>query len=99
MTDARRLADVLSELHARRGYSRFKETESLDEAWATAVGPRLAPLTRVGAARRGVLEVTAADSATAQELQFQKEPILAKLIAALPDHKLRDLRCRIGPMK
>jgi predicted nucleic acid-binding Zn ribbon protein len=56
-------------------------------------------LTRVGAARRGVLEVTAADSATAQELQFQKEPILAKLIAALPDHKLRDLRCRIGPVK
>lgn len=99
MADARRLADVLSELHARRGYSRFKESESLGEAWEAAVGKRLACVTRVGTVRRGVLDVTAADSASAQELQFQKVPILAKLGESLPDQKIRDLRCKVGPVK
>jgi predicted nucleic acid-binding Zn ribbon protein len=99
MADARRIADVLSELHARRGYSRFKECESLGEAWSAAVGKRLAGVTRVGAVRRGVLEVTAADSASAQELQFQKEQILTKLTAALPEQKIRDLRCKVGPVQ
>jgi predicted nucleic acid-binding Zn ribbon protein len=99
MADARKLADVLSELHARRGYARVNESQSLTEAWNEAVGGRLALKTRVGLVRRGVLEVTAADSASAQELQFQKEPILTKLTAALPEQKLRDLRCRIGPIK
>lgn len=99
MADARKLADVLSELHARRGYSRFKESESLGEAWIAAVGKRLAGVTRVGTVRRGVLEVTAADSVSAQELQFQKEPILAKLTAALPEQKIRDLRCKVGSVQ
>lgn len=98
MADARKLADILSELHARRGYSRFKENESLDEAWRAAVGVRLAKVTRVGLVRRGVLEVTAADSVSAQELQFKKEQVIAKLGETLPEQKIRDLRCKVGPV-
>jgi hypothetical protein len=35
----------------------------------------------------------------AQELQFEKQRLLTKLIERLPDHKLRDLRFRVGAVK
>lgn len=99
MADARRIADVLSELHVRRGYGRMQATHSAEAAWAEAVGPALVGQTRLGAVKRGVLEVIVAGSPAVQELQFQKERIVRRLQELLPDEKIRDLRCRVGPVK
>lgn len=95
----RSIADVLSELEARRGYSRVKQSDSLAEAWQEAAGPATAAHSRVGEVRRGTLEVIVANSMLAQELQFEKQRLLTKLIERLPDHKLRDLRFRVGAVK
>lgn len=95
----RSIADVLSELEARRGYSRVKGSESLAEAWQTAAGETTATHSRAGEVRRGTLEVIVANSMLAQELQFEKQRLLTKLIELLPDHKLRDLRFRVGAVK
>ncbi len=97
--DARRIADVLSELEARRGYSRTKSSESLAEAWQATAGERAASHSRVGEVRRGTLEVIVANSMLAQELQFEKQRLLTQLIERLPDHKLRDLRFRVGAVR
>jgi hypothetical protein len=43
-----------------------------------------------------VLEITAANSMTVQELTFQKQDVLARLQAEVPDAKIRDLRLRVG---
>lgn len=99
MAEARRIADVLSELHARRGYGRLQATHTAEEAWREAAGEMFAKQTRLGPVKRGVLEVIAAGPMVAQELQFQKERIIAKLAELLPDEKIRDLRCRVGPVK
>lgn len=99
MFDPRKLAEILTELHARRGYARVRTSESAEEAWREAVGDQLGPQTRVGPVKRGVLEVTAANSMVAQELQFQKQRIVARLAELLPDEKIRDLRCRIGVVR
>jgi predicted nucleic acid-binding Zn ribbon protein len=93
------IADVLSELEARRGYSRTKSSDSLGEAWEKSAGPATAAHSRVGEVRRGTLEVIVANSMLAQELQFEKERLLSQLIELLPDHKLRDLRFRVGAVK
>jgi predicted nucleic acid-binding Zn ribbon protein len=99
MFDPRKLADILTELHARRGYARVRTEESAEEAWREAVGEKLGPQTRVGPVRRGTLEVTVANSMVAQELQFQKQQILARLADLLPDEKIRDIRCKIGSVR
>ncbi len=94
-----RIADTLSTLMARRGYAYLKSSDAREEAWKTAVGAEMAPYTRVGNIRRGVVEVTVTNSAVLQELTFRKTELLKKITAALPDRKIRDLRFRVGHVK
>jgi predicted nucleic acid-binding Zn ribbon protein len=95
----RRIADILSELQSRRGYARVAAGNDLAAAWRQAAGEAIARQTRVGTVRRGVLEVMTANSMLAQELQFQKERIVARLTELLPEEKIRDVRCKVGPVK
>jgi predicted nucleic acid-binding Zn ribbon protein len=90
------IGNILSELMARRGLARVQSTEALEAAWRNAAGPLAAAYTRVGAIRRGVLEVVVANSTLAQELGFQKEDILAALQQLLPDENIKCLRFRAG---
>ncbi|MEZ6069216.1 MAG: DUF721 domain-containing protein [Pirellulales bacterium] len=90
------IADVLGELMARRGYGRVQAHDALAEAWARAVGSDVAGSTRVGAFRRGTLEVVVAHSTLVQELAFQKVAILKQLGKLLPEHAISDLRFRVG---
>jgi predicted nucleic acid-binding Zn ribbon protein len=99
MADARRIADILSELQARRGFARLTAGDELAAAWREAAGEQIARQTRPGTIRRGLLEVTTANSMLAQEIQFQKERIVAKLVELLPQEKIRDVRCKVGPVK
>lgn len=90
------IADVLSELMARRGYARVQAQDALAEAWVKVVGEELARSTRVGGRRRGVLEIIVAHSTLVQELAFQKAAILQKLDKQIPEETIRDLRFRVG---
>lgn len=94
-----RLANVLAELMARRGYARVQSMEAYEEAWRVAAGPLLAQYTRVGQLRRGTMEVVVANSTLLQELTFQKAALLKKLIQALPNEGIRSLRFKAGPLK
>jgi len=91
-----RMANVLAELMARRGYGRIQSTEAYEDAWRTAAGPLAARYTRVGTLRRGALEVIVANSTVMQELGFQKSAILQQLAVALPQEGIRSLRFRLG---
>lgn len=95
----RQIADILSELVARRGYARVQATASYSEAWRDAAGEMLCKYTRPGNIKRGVLEVVVANSILVQEITFQKPAILARLASLLPQEKIRDLRCRVGPVE
>jgi predicted nucleic acid-binding Zn ribbon protein len=92
----KKISDVLAQLITARGYGRIQANSDFTAAWQTAVGPQLAKYTHPGRLRRGVLEVTAANSITVQELTFQKQVVLAQLQAEAPDAKIRDLRFRVG---
>ena len=91
-----RMADVLAELMARRGYGRVQCTEAYEEAWRQAAGPLAAQYSRVGALRRGTLEVIVSNSTLIQEFGFQQESLLEALNAALPDQEIKRLRFRLG---
>ncbi|MBN1590341.1 MAG: DUF721 domain-containing protein, partial [Pirellulales bacterium] len=54
--------------------------------------------TRPGAIRRGVLQVTVANSAMLQELVFQKRDVLLSLKRLLPDTNIQDLRFQVAPV-
>jgi hypothetical protein len=92
----RQIADILSELVARRGYARVQATANYSAAWRDAAGEMLCKYTRPGVIKRGVLEVVVANSILVQEITFQKSAILQKLAGLLPQEKIRDLRCRVG---
>ena len=97
MSAPRKIADVLSDLMARRGYARQQSSDDLSSAWRQAAGELFAQHSRVGLVRHGRLEVTVTHSALVQELTFQKAAILAHLRAALPRQQINDLRFRVGP--
>jgi len=90
------IADILSELHARRGIGRVRATEVFDQAWREAAGELIAAHTRVGHVRRGRLEVIVANSTLVQELTFQKSDIIKRLNQQVPDARIADLRFRVG---
>lgn len=90
------IGDVLAQLITIRGYGRIQSRANFTAAWQRAVGPALAKYTLPGQLRRGVLEITVANSMTIQELTFQKPTVLRKLQAEVPDAKIRDLRFRVG---
>ena len=90
------IAETLSQLLSRRGYAAVEAADEREAAWPAAVGPQMAQYSRMGMVRRGVLEIIVANSAGLQELSLQKKSLLARIVAALPDQKIRDLRFRIG---
>jgi predicted nucleic acid-binding Zn ribbon protein len=92
------VARALHRLLARRGYARVQAASQWQAAWEEAVGPALAAVSRPGPVRREVLEVVVAHSAAAQELALVAPQVLRKLAELMPQHRLRRLRCRVGPL-
>jgi len=93
------IGDVLVQLMARRGFAGVRRTATCEEAWRQAAGELAAGYSRVGAVRRGTLEVLVANSTLLQELTFQKQTLLETLGELLPDEKIRDLRFRLGAIE
>lgn len=90
---------VLAELMARRGFARVQAAEAYAAAWREAAGGLIADHSRVGALRRGTLEVVVASPALIQELGFRKAGLIAALQDLLPDEGIRDLRFRAGAVR
>ena len=93
-----KIADVLAQLMARRGFARTRAAANCEAAWREASGELAARFTRVGQVRRGKLEVTVASSTLVQELTFQKRTILRTLSRLLPEDQISDLQFRVGPI-
>ena len=92
------IGNILSELMARRGYARVQSARAYETAWREAAGELVAEYTRVGALRRGTLEVVVGNSTLVQELPFQKPTLLKLLTRLLPAEPLEDLRFRVGTL-
>jgi predicted nucleic acid-binding Zn ribbon protein len=93
-----RMSDVLAELFARRGYARVEAAVEWWAVWREVAGALLTEHARPGGLKRGVLEIRVANSLVAQEFMFRKSELLAELQARLPDQRIKDLRCRLGPL-
>jgi predicted nucleic acid-binding Zn ribbon protein len=92
-----RLGEILSRLFAARGWGRRQGRLHLEKAWEESAGPDFAAHTRLGALRRGVLEVVVDNAVLLQELaHFHKRRLLEQLRRRLPDTPLNDLRFRAG---
>lgn len=86
----------MAEVMQRRGYAAVRATRDYREAWNAAAGEQFSAVTEVGALKRGILEVTAANSLVMQELTFEKERLLAAMKQALPEVGVKQLRFRVG---
>jgi predicted nucleic acid-binding Zn ribbon protein len=89
------IGEVLSRLFIARGWGRKQDRMRLEAAWADAAGPEAAANTRVGALKRGVLEIEVIGAVLMQELaHFRKRPLLERLRERLPGVTVSDLRFR-----
>lgn len=91
-----KLADLMTELMARRGFARQQAGIALDKAWQQAAGALVAQRSRVGAINRGVLDVVVSSSSLVQAIALERAALLARLQAALPEQNVVDLRVRVG---
>ncbi len=91
----RRIGSLISQLMSRKGYARSGVNEHLAETIVTAVGEPLAASCKIGNLRAGVLQVFVTDSATLQELNFQKRAILRQFAKDIAGNKVTDIRFRI----
>jgi predicted nucleic acid-binding Zn ribbon protein len=91
------LGEILSRLFTARGWGRRQGRLHLEKAWAEVAGAEFTAQTRVGALRRGVLEIEVGSAVLLQELNsFHKRRLLEALRRRLPDTPLTDLRFRAG---
>src|SRR5262245_20416735 len=92
-----RISEVLSRLFTERGWGRHQERTRLERVWAEVAGAEIASQTRVGAMRRGVVEIEVTNSALLQELAgFHKRRLLEALKSKLSGAAPKDLRFRAG---
>jgi predicted nucleic acid-binding Zn ribbon protein len=99
MSRPKPIANVLSDLLAKRGYARVQSATNYAEAWRQAAGDQWARTTRAGQIKRGVLEVVCTTSILVQEMTFQKSGLLKKLAELLPDEKIKDIKIRVGSIE
>ena len=91
------LSEIISRLFIARGWGRRQDRLRLERAWADVAGASINRQTRVGALKRGVLEIEVGNGALLQELvSFHKRGLLAKMKEKLPGVPLKDLKFRAG---
>ncbi|WP_254512925.1 DUF721 domain-containing protein [Anatilimnocola floriformis] len=95
---AKKMGDVVGQLLVKRGYANVQQAASLDAVWTAAVGERLAPQTKAGQVKRGVLEVFVLNSAVMQELAFVKAKLVKTLATTAADQKIKDIKFRVGKL-
>lgn len=89
------IGEIVSRLFAAKGWGRRQDRARLEAIWAEAAGPQAAAETRVGALRKGVLEVIVGNAVMLQELaHFHKRRLLEQLQRRLPT--VKELRFRTG---
>ncbi len=93
---AMKVSAVLNRVIQQKGYAAVQSTELLSEAWAHAVGPELAAMSRPGKIERGNLLVHVHNKVVLMELEFQKAKILRTLQTRLPEFSIQKLTIRSG---
>ncbi len=91
-----RAGDVLANLMARKGYAQQMTASACAEAWVESVGAKWSSASRPGNVRRGVLEVTVANSSVLQELTFRHRQLVTDLQKLIPEQNIESIRFRIG---
>ena len=93
----KKLGNVLAQVVQQKAYAQIRTTNARDKAWQGVAG-EFASVTQVGPLRRDTLEILVANSLLMQELTFRKEELIKKLLTALPDTKIKQLRFRVAPI-
>ena len=93
--DPRKIAEVLTDLFAQRGYAQIKAVDDCQEAWAHIVGD-LKSFSHAGEVKQGVLQVIVSNSVIMQELTFRRQELVTELQRMLPQHRITSLCFRVG---
>jgi hypothetical protein len=90
-----KIGDVLGAVMAKYGLTATTARAELERAWLSIAEPELRDHTRLGALRRGVLEILVDNSMLLQELEgFRKQELLGRLKETVRHSTLSGLKFR-----
>jgi hypothetical protein len=91
----KKIGDLLGRVLAQRGCTQLTAQIELEQCWKTAAGQAVAGRTKVGAMRRGTLEILVDNSALLMELEgFHKQELLERMQGLVKHSGIRSLRFR-----
>jgi hypothetical protein len=91
----KKLGDLLPGVLTEYGLPSVTAREELELAWTAAAGDVVGARTKVGALRRGVLEIFVSDPILLQELEgFEKQRLLADMKERLYHNRVDGLKFR-----
>jgi hypothetical protein len=93
---SKELGKLLGQIVTKRGIAAQMSSQAIEDAWYAIAHNRWPQRTRVGALKRGKLEIMVRDSVANQELTFEKKTLLEQLKRRLPDAQISDLVFRVG---
>ena len=94
----KKISEIVNRLLTNRGYANVQAKAELEAVWQLAAGPLISKHTRPGSIQRGTWEIIVRSSSLLQELSFQQTTILRAVQQAVPQHKIKKLRFRVGPV-
>ena len=90
------IGSMVSQVLGEMGLDAAREAFKIGELWEEAVGPEVAEHCRPVAVRGNVLEAEVDSSVWCQQLQMEREQLLAALREAFGPGAPTDLRLRVG---
>lgn len=99
VSPAKKMGDVVGQLLVKRGYGNVQQAQSLQQLWQGVAGDQYAASTRAAQLKRGVLEVTVANSAVMQELTFVQAKLVKALAQAAAEQKIQKIRFKVGSVQ
>ena len=91
------LGDAVARLQAELGVPGTDAVDALSDRWAEVVGARLAPHTRLGSVRDGVMTVIADPGPAASMLERSQAEVIRAAAAVAGAGVVRALRVRVRP--
>lgn len=97
LSEPKKLGDLLHAFIVERGLNRMLSAQGFDKAILEVIGPKKFSMIRVGQMRRGVLNISVANSCLLDELRnFQKPAMIKALKAGGAASTLYDIRFRVA---
>jgi len=87
---------VLTQIMARKGFTRQSADEEMERVWTEAVGEFIARQSRLGILSHGTIEIFVRNAIVSQELSFRVPKLMKTLNSVTVDKKIKKIKFTVA---